>query len=228
MRPVLGEQRLRVCALVTSVTTRPDEDRDHRVEQRDDEAGDEQRGEQRLRLPGEMPIERHQPGGGSAASGASVGFSSRSNSANMVTTREGPRSRRPRRSQAQIRGTTLMSISGRARPSSGVRRRASCHMHFCVISSRSFRRASRRSSRPLPLSVSSQIAPSGPWRTSRMRSLRSGQQALLLGDLLAVEFEPHQQSGRRARRRTGCPSRPGTGRRCRTPCRRARSTAPSI
>ena len=54
------------------------------------------------------------------------------------------------------------------------------------------------------------------------------QQALLAGDLLAVEREPHEHLVARARRRTGCPARPGTGRRCRTPCRTARSTAPSI
>ena len=52
--------------------------------------------------------------------------------------------------------------------------------------------------RPAELSVTSQSAPSGPRRTSRMRSLRSLEQALLLGDFLAVEFEPHQDAGRKA------------------------------
>ena len=60
-----------------------DEDRDHGVEQRDREAGDEQRGEQPLRLRGEMPIERHQPRRRLGCSGYAVGFSSRSKIANM-------------------------------------------------------------------------------------------------------------------------------------------------
>ena len=39
-----------------------DEDRDHGVEQRHQEAGDEQRCEQALGLAGKVPIERHQAG----------------------------------------------------------------------------------------------------------------------------------------------------------------------
>ena len=51
-RPACGQQR----------DDAADEHRDHRIEQRDHEAGDEQRGQQPLRLAGKVPIERHQRG----------------------------------------------------------------------------------------------------------------------------------------------------------------------
>ena len=99
-------------------------------------------------------------------------------------------------------------------------------------------RGRERESRPL----TAPVPPAGSGRCrhrSAGRSRRPGlahvadalaetvQQPLLLHDLLAVELEPHQQLSGERRRRTGCPARPETGRRCRTPCRTARSTAPS-
>ena len=57
-RPGLGEQRLPACVCVISVTTWPMKTGIGDVEQRDDEAGREQRDEQALGLAGEVPIER--------------------------------------------------------------------------------------------------------------------------------------------------------------------------
>ena len=57
---MFGEQRSRLCA-GHERDDPSDEDRDHRVHDGDDESGDEQGREQRLRLSGKMPIERHQP-----------------------------------------------------------------------------------------------------------------------------------------------------------------------
>ena len=53
------------------------------------------------------------------------------------------------------------------------------------------------------------------------------QQPLLVDHLLAVELEPRQQLAGQARRRTDRPATAGTRRPGRTPCPRARSTAPS-
>ena len=236
-RPVIGEQLLRL-ARGDSVTTRPMNIGIMVSSSATTKPATNSAANSALRLAGEMPIERDQPGRRLRAARAW-----RSASTAVRTARtwhklaNGPRPRRRRApcSCARICAARLAHVCTRRqrRHSQGLTvlyrgqhrfvaiMRLPCGprcVHFAGVT---------RSIRPLRLSVSSQIAPSGPWRTSRMRSLRLREQALFLGDLLAVELEPHQQLRRRARRRTGCPSRPGTGRRCRTPCRRARSTAPS-
>ena len=145
-----------------------DENRNRRVEQRDDEAGDEQRGEQALGLAREVPIERRaaRPAAPGRFGRLTVGFSSRSNRANIVRLAKGSRPRRPRL-PARIAARPLMCGRRPSRGSAPI-----CHMTFADHFHGSQAVPRRIAGVPEPFrcrAVSSQIAPSGPCRTSRMR-----------------------------------------------------------
>ena len=208
-RPVLGEQSLRGVGR-DQRDHAADEDRYERVEQGDHETGYEQRSEQPFSLPGVVLRKPDQRGRWLRPLGC-LGRVSRAVQKNENMSQAQKPAQRRRRCNPLI---YRIGTGGRE---------ASCRDYGLDPAGAKPAESQARSE---AASVTSQIAPSGPWRTSRTRSRRPCSRRSSLA-IFSPSRSSRTRSGSPAPRQQVAATKRETGCRYRMSCRRSRSMAPS-